>query len=63
MATTVANSPAMAKLVIPVHIDVLTLQAAWSGRITVNSGDASTIDRTMITVMARVNRGSSSSIL
>jgi hypothetical protein len=27
------------------HSDVLTLQDAWSGRIMVNSGDASTIDR------------------
>ena len=63
MATTVANSPEMVGLVIPVHIDVLTLQAAWSGRITVKSSDASKIDRTMIMVMARVNRGSSSSIL
>jgi hypothetical protein len=34
----------MAGLVIPIHSDVLTLQAAWSGWITVNSSDASTID-------------------
>jgi hypothetical protein len=44
VTTTVANSSAMVGLVIPIHSDVLTLQAAWFGRITVNSGDASTID-------------------
>jgi hypothetical protein len=41
----VAGSPTMDELVIPIHSDVLTLQDAWSGRIMVKSGDASTIDR------------------
>jgi hypothetical protein len=39
------GSPTMARLVISIHSDVLSLQDAWSGRIMVNSGDASMIDR------------------